>query len=139
MAANIHTPSQQILTKTGVLTAITAAVVNGTGIDCQGFEVAAAILNSAPTGAGTTSDCKLQESADNSTFVDVAGGTFAQLTTAGGAKIQVMNIKLANRLRYLRLVHTGAGGSAAGVAGGIFQLYHPRYAPPTQDNAAISV
>jgi hypothetical protein len=98
-----------------------------------------AVFNSAPSGSGTTSDCKLQESDDNSSFTDVAGAAFVQVTTAGGAKIETMSINLTIRKRYLRLVHTGAGGSAAGLAAGEIYLFNPRYAPVTQDVAAVSV
>lgn len=136
---NIHSPSSHVLAKNSVLTAITAAAVNGTGVDTRGFTRAQAIFNSAPTGTGTTSDCKLQESADNSTFTDVTSAAFAQVTTAGGQKLQCMDIDLSKRLRYLRLVQTGAGGSAAGVAEATILLYNPHSFPVAQDNAIVSV
>jgi hypothetical protein len=137
--SNIHTPADSVLVKKSVLAAITAAANNGTGVDCRGFEKAMAVFNSAPSGSGTTSDCKLQESDDNSTFADVSGGSFAQVTTAGGAKIATMNINLSARKRYLRLVHTGAGGSAAGLAAAEIHLFNPRYAPVTQDVTPVTV
>lgn len=136
---NMHSLSSHLLAKVGLITAITAASNNGTGTDCLGFRRAMALFYSAPSGAGTTSDCKLQESADNSTFADVTSATFAQVTTAGGTKIAVMDIDLAKRKRYLRLVHTGAGGSAAGVAAGIIQLYGESYNAPTPDVAVVNV
>lgn len=139
MSNNLHTPSEQVKTAPGFAAAITAAATNGASVDCQGFETGKAIFNSAPTGAGTTSDCKLQESDDNAAWADVPSASFAQATTAGGAKIQVMNIKLSNRKRYLRLVHTGAGGSAAGQTYGLIELYNARYNPVQQTNPAISV
>lgn len=137
--SNIHTPSEHVKTTPGFAAAITAATTNGTSADCQHFENGKAIFNSAPSGVGTTSNCKLQESDDNAAFVDVEGAAFAEVTTAGGAKIQVMDIKLSNRKRYLRLVHTGAGGAAAGVAFGLIELYNSRYNPVSQINPAISV
>lgn len=137
--ANIHRPSEHLLVKASVLTAITATTNNGTGVDTLGYTRALAVFNSAPSGAGTTSDCKLQESADNAAWVDVAGAAFAQVTTAGGTKIETLNVDLSKRLRYLRLVHTGAGASAAGVACGQLHLFNPRLAAPTQDVAAVSV
>ncbi len=139
MSGNLHTPSEQIKTVPVFNLAIAAAVALGTSVDCQGFETAKAIFNSAPAGAGTTSNCKLQESDDNAAFADVADANFAQVTTAGGAKIQVMDVKLSNRKRYLRLVHTGAGGAAAGIAYGLIELYNARYNPVSQLNPAISV
>lgn len=137
--SNLHTPSEQIKTAPGFSAPVTAAAVNGASVDCQGFENAKAIFHSAPAGVGTTSDCKLQESDDNAAFADVPDAAFAQATTAGGAKIQVMNIKLSNRKRYLRLVHTGAGGAAAGTAYGLIELYNARYNPVAQTSPAISV
>ena len=136
---NLHTPSEQVKTAPGFSTAIAAATVTGASVDCQGFENAKGIFNSEPSGAGTTSNCKLQESDDNAAFADVPAAAFAQATTAGGAKIQVMDIKLSNRKRYLRLVHTGAGGAAAGVAYGLIELYNARYNPVSQSSPAISV
>ncbi len=139
MTSNLHTPSEQVKTVPGISTAIAAATTNGASVDCQGFETAKAIFNSEPAGAGTTSNCKLQESDDNAAFADVPNAAFAPSTTAAGAKIQVMNIKLSNRKRYLRLVHTGAGGAAAGTAYGLIELYNARYNPVSQINPAISV
>lgn len=136
---NLHTPSEQVKTAPGFAAAIAAAATDGASVDCQGFENAKAIFNSAPSGAATTSNCKLQESDDNAAFADVPGAAFAPVTTAAGAKIQVMDIKLSNRKRYLRLVHTGAGGAAAGVAYGLIELYNARYNPVSQINPAISV
>lgn len=137
--SNIHTPADRVLTKHSFSLAITAAAVNGTGVDTRGFEEAKAIYYAAPSGAGTTSDCKLQESDDNSTFADVTGATFTQVTTAGGAKVNTMNINLSKRKRYVRLVHTGAGGSAAGQAYGLFELYNPRNAAVAQDVTPVTV
>lgn len=136
---NVHTPSDTVLEKIGFSNAITAASNNGTGVDCQGFEKAMAVYYASPSGTGTTSDCKLQDSDDNSTFADVTSATFAQNTTVGGATIQVMNINLSKRKRYVRLVHTGAGGSAAGQAYGLILLFNPRFNPPTHTQTVVSV
>lgn len=136
---NLHSPSEQVKTVHAFAAAITAAAINGAGTDCQGFENAKAVFYAAPSGAATTSDCKLQESADNAAWADVPTATFDQVTTAGGAKASVMDIKLSNRLRYLRLVHTGAGGAAAGQAYGLIELYNARYNPVSQANPAKSV
>ena len=136
---NVHSLSESVKSVHGLSAAITAAATNGAGTDCLGFENAKAIVYSAPSGTGTTSDWKLQESSDNSSFADVSGAAFTQITTVGGAKFYVMDINLAKRLRYLRLVHTGAGGSAAGQAYGLIELYNGRYNPVVQANTAFSV
>lgn len=140
--SNIHTPSDHVLENHSFSVAITAATTNGTGIDTRGYEKALAIFRSAPSGTGTTSDCKVQESSDDGSsdsYADVTSAAFAQVTTAGGAKIQVMNINLSKRERYLRLVHTGAGGSAAGQAYGLILLFNSRSAPPTHTSTVVTV
>jgi hypothetical protein len=133
--SNIHTMTDHVQLKESFTLAITAATVNGTTVDCQGYERALAIFNSAPSGGGTTSDCKVQEDDQSSgaTAVDVTGATFTQVTTAGGKKVAGMNINLSKRKRYLRLVHTGAGGAAAGQAVGLILLFNARNNPPAQD------
>jgi hypothetical protein len=137
--ASIHTPSENVRTVHSLAGAITAATTNGASADCLGHESAKAIVYAAPTGAGTTSDFKLQESSDNTSWSDVPGGAFTQITTAGGAKLYVMNVDLSKRSRYVRLVHTGAGGSAGGTFYGLLELYNARYRPVAQANAAFSV
>ena len=136
---NIHTPSENIKKIIGFCAAITAAAVNGAAADCLGFENAFAWFYSNPSGAGTTSNCKLQESANNADWVDVENAAFTEVTTAGGAKFYVMDIKLEKRMRYLRLVQTGAGGSAAGQTSGGIDLLNARYNPVSQANTAVSV
>ena len=136
---NIHTPSNHVLVKSSFAVSISAASVNGAGVDTEGFTRAMAVVNAAPSGSGTTSTTKLQESADNSSFADVAGAVLAAITTAGGAKVETMNVDLSKRQRYLRLVHTGTGGSAAGPAVGLITLFNPQQAAVTQDVADVSV
>jgi hypothetical protein len=136
----LRTYSDNILVKSAFAVAITAASTNGTSVDTLGYGRCAAVFYGGPTGSGTTSDCKLQESSTGSSgWADVSGAAFAQATTAGGAQIGVLNVDLSKRLRYLRLVHTGAGGSAAGLAWGAFHLLNGEGAPPAQDLAAVSV
>lgn len=121
--------------------AITAATTNGTAVDTQGFREASAVFYSIPSGSGTTSNCKLQESDDTTSadFVDVPDAAFAASTTAAVAAPGYLDIDLSQRKRYLRLVHTGAGGSAAGVATGLFILFRPWYSAPAQTTAAVQV
>lgn len=140
--ANIHTPSDHVLEVHQFGLAITAATTNATGVSTKGYEDAMVIYYASPSGSGTTSDCKVQESSDNGSvdaYADVASAAFAQNTTAGGAKIQVMNINLSKREEYLRLVHTGAGGSAAGQAYGLILLFNKRDLPPTHTQTVVTV
>ncbi len=137
----IRTPSDNVLVKSNFLLAITAASTNGSVLDASGFRSALAVFDTSPTGSGTTSNCKLQEGslANGSDMADVSGATFAQATTVGGHVIETMNIDLTKRKRYLRLVHTGAGGSAAGQASGQIHFYVSESVPPTQDMTPVSI
>jgi hypothetical protein len=86
--------------------------LTGTGIDVLHYEgVALAVLNtSAGTGTTPTLDVKLQHSDDNSTFADVTGATFTQVTSdSGTAGVQVMRINVSDLKRYLRVIGTIAG------------------------------
>lgn len=139
--ATWHTLGDNIQADDEVITAITAAANNGSGIDTFGFRRAVAIFFSTPTGSGTTSDCKLQESSVgvSSSMADCSPAVaFTQATTVGGKQIQILDIDLAKHKRYLRLVHTGAGGSAAGVAAGVILLGEPQYAGTTNTPTNIA-
>lgn len=88
------------------------STLTGTGIDVLHYEgVALAVLNaSAGTGTNPTLDVKLQHSDDNSTFADVTGATFTQVTNdAGSAGVQVMRINVSDLKRYLRVIGTIGG------------------------------
>ena len=140
--SNNHTATDRWLIKSALTpAAITAAGVNGSIIDTLGFTRALFIFNSAPSGTGTTSDCKLQEgaAANLSDAADVTNATFTQVTTVTGHKVECMNVDLSKRKRYLRLVQTGAGGSAAGAFSGEVILYNGEGMPPTQDVTPVSV
>lgn len=92
--------------------AYAAGVTNGAGIDTQGHESISFNWRASNFAAGGTLDGKIQESSDNSTFTDIASGTYTgqtasaitQLTAAGTAQI---NLDLpGKRKRYLRVVST---------------------------------
>jgi hypothetical protein len=88
------------------------STLTGTGIDVLAYEgVALVVLNaSAGTGTNPTLDVKLQHSDDDSTYADVTGGTFAQVTdAAGSAGVQVKRINVSDLKRYVRVIGTIAG------------------------------
>lgn len=92
-------------------TAARTATANGTGIDLNDYEGDVAIILDSAAGTGTTPtlDVKIQDSADNSTFADVSGATFTQLTTTAGREKIVINSN--STARYVRAVATIAGTS----------------------------
>ena len=89
---------------------------NGTGIDITDFVGLAAITLSAKNVAGTlpTLIVKLQDSADNSTFADIAGAVFTTVTEAGtkAATLEKITLNLDSARTYIRAVKT-IGGSAS--------------------------
>lgn len=58
--------------------------------------------------AGTSATFKLQDSADNSSFADVAGTT---VTLTGAAQGKIFTIKLPKTKRYVKGVFTVSGGT----------------------------
>lgn len=67
---------------------------NGSSADTNGFAEAVVILN---VGTGTTGtlDVKIQDSADNSTFADLTGAAFTQVSgTTGDETTYVARIRL---------------------------------------------
>jgi hypothetical protein len=109
-----------------------AGTVNGPGIDRLGFEEALVVVNSGANGAGGTVNVKVQESDDNSTWADVAGAAFAQITEANDNTVYVGRLNLVSRKRYLRLV--AAVGTAACDLGAVVLLGAARELPVSQIN-----
>lgn len=85
---------------------------NGTGVDIRDHEDSVCIILASAAGTGTspTLDVKVQDSADNSTFADVSGLTFTQITSAA-ASYQKLTVKTRAVRRYIRLVYTVGGTS----------------------------
>jgi len=110
-----------------------AGTVNGPGIDRVGFEEALVVVNSGANGTSGTADVKVQESDDNSTWADVAGAAFAQITEANDNTVYVGRLNLVVRKRYLRLV--AVVGTAACDLGAVVLLGATRELPAAQVNA----
>jgi hypothetical protein len=97
--------------------AAVAANGNGTGVDLQAYakEVCAILDSAAGTGnADNTLDVKLQDSADNSSFADVSGLAFTQVSTVAG--IQKLSFNKDDVRRYVRAVKTVGGTTPSFIA-----------------------
>ncbi len=103
-----------------VLTRVTDAVLfapaartasaNGTGVDVTDYEGVATVLLTSAAGTGTTPtlDVKLQDSPDNSTWTDIPGATFTQVTNAAASEqVKAVDVQAANK--FIRAVATIAG------------------------------
>jgi len=83
------------------------AAATGSGVDLKDYEGPVVIVQNHGTGTGTL-DGKIQDSADNSSFADVAGLTFTQSTTT--ADIQQMVVQSKQVRRYIKYVGTVVTG-----------------------------
>lgn len=94
------------------------ASANGTGLDVRpyiGNLTAILDCSAASAGSSPTADFKIQDSADNSTFADVTGLAFTQVTDAA-ASLQTLNIDQRAVRRYIRAVFTIGGTSSPAFA-----------------------
>lgn len=111
----IRTFSANILVASSFNGPLTNATQNGTGVDTRGYRRAALIVD-AYTGVATTFNFILQDSPDNATWTTVTGGTLGAAVVASTVDyVQVVDIDLAKRQRYVRaqIVGTGAAGNAS--------------------------
>lgn len=96
---------------------------NGTGLDITGYvdDIEVVLLNNTTSGTTPTLDVKIQDSADNSSFADVTGLTFSQVTAA---LTNPSSLKIpANTCRqYIRAVATIGGTTPSFLCGVVAQL-----------------
>ena len=128
-AIQFHKYSDNVSVQFGQATLATSGTAASAFIDTLQFRRAALVYLASISGTGSTADAKLQESTGGtagSTWTDVTGGAFTTLTaTSTGAavtSVQVMNIDLAKRNRYLRVLYTGAGSTNTGFVTTAFHL-----------------
>jgi uncharacterized phiE125 gp8 family phage protein len=80
----------------------------GTGVEVLGYRTLVN-LNAGACGAGGTVDAKIQESDDNLTFTDWAGGAFVQMTEANDNAVREK--EYTGVKRYIRVVATVAAAA----------------------------
>lgn len=78
--------------------------LNGTGIDTRSYDEALIVLHAGTADATGVANVKVQDSADNSTFADITGAVFAEITTANDNTIYVGRVRTKAYRRYLRVV-----------------------------------
>lgn len=113
--------------KQSVAPAAHTSSVNGTGVDLQNYHGAMVHIHPGTITDGTHTP-KLQESADNSSFSDVAAadlvGSFAAIANNTLQRVGYIGSK-----RYVRVVVTVSGATTGGVYGASIVLGSPRKAP----------
>ena len=99
-----------------VLPAVSAAntaAATSSGVDLTGYDGVVAVVVNCGAITGTM-DPKIQDSADNSSFADVAGLTAAQVATA--SQVRVIKFQRRDVRRYIKFVGTvGTGPVLIGV------------------------
>ena len=116
------TQSDPVIILNAVSAANTAAATSS-GVDLAGYigEFQVVVQTGAITG---TLDGKIQDSADNSSFADVTGLTFAQVTAAN--KVAKLDIPVNSVRRYIKYVGTVATGPVLiSIVGNGFKEYKP--------------
>lgn len=116
-----------------------AGTVNGTGVDTNGYNEATIIVTEGVHDADTTLDVHVEESDDNSTFVDITGAAIVQLAAAP-ASPPMIGVRLggpANRKRYIRAVGVVAGTNST--LYGVNILLSGGNGPVTNAPAAVMV
>jgi len=99
------------LTNLSLAAGRSTVTANDTGVDLQGYQGKLKVMLNYAGGGGTspTLDVKIQDSADNSTFADVTGLAFTQVTAT--ASLQSMAVDTRAVRRYIRTVRTLGGSS----------------------------
>jgi hypothetical protein len=88
------------------------ATGNQTGVDLNNYEGdVQIILSGTAAGAGADLTFRIEESADNSTFTAVTGGTFTAIGNAAAKEVLTLNSD--NLKRYIRLSCTAETGTAS--------------------------
>lgn len=140
-----HTLSENTLVKQSIAPQAVAgaATVNGTGIDCQGFEslLVDIQIGAIADAAGKSLTVKLQESYDDGVadaYADITDATTGAILTAGDGEPYLIDVNLSERARYIRAVAV-AGADDGGLVSASFHLARGRHLPPTQDNTVVVI
>jgi len=105
---NLDPKNQSTVTQAAVSAARTSTVT-GTGFDVSGYIGNITFVQAIGTVSGTTPtlDGKIQDSADDSSYTDVSGATFTQVTAS--TSLISVNVDTRSVRKYLRYVGTIAG------------------------------
>lgn len=107
MSTHLHDLATAALLKNGSSPAAQTSTVTGTGVDMLlgGGQCFAVQHVGAVTGTTPTLNGKIQESSDNSTWSDISGAVFTEVTASTNLQV----ISFIRTKRYLRYVGTIAG------------------------------
>ena len=114
----------------------TAASTNGTGVDCKGYSECLVVFNAILAASSAEGNVHIEESDDDSTYADITGAVFTEITPTNDDDAFVGRIDLSKHKRYLRAVLATDGANAfTGSVG--FVLMNPKSGPAVQDNSTV--
>jgi hypothetical protein len=91
-------------------TSTITATGDQTGVDLQAYDgEIQIILNATAAGSGNTLTFRIEDSANNSSYAAVTGGTFTAVANA--ASKQVLTLNASDLRRYIRLSCSAASGT----------------------------
>ena len=91
-------------------TSTITATGDQTGVDLQAYDgEIQVILNATAAGSGNTLTFRIEDSANNSSYAAVTGGTFTAVANA--ASKQVLTLNASDLRRYIRLSCSAASGT----------------------------
>lgn len=108
--------SEQSVTQAIAIAAKTDGTANGTGVDTAGYN-RVTVLFDVGTRTDGTSTPKVQESADNSSFSDVAAADLDGDTLAALTSDTQQTVRYIGSSRYIRPVITTTGSTSGVIAG----------------------
>ena len=112
-----------------------ATSTDGASVDTKGYRQALVVVNAGTAAASAEADIHVEGSPDNSTWTDISGATFAQITTANDETVYVGSIACDLNPRYLRAVVAGDNTNAVELSVDII-LMDPEIGPATQVQTA---
>ena len=107
----IHqSPLEKLQHFTLLATSTTTATGDQTGVDLQAYDgEIQIILNATAAGSGNTLTFRIEDSANNSSYAAVTGGTFTAVANA--ASKQVLTLNASDLRRYIRVSCSAASGT----------------------------
>jgi len=127
-----YTADEFVLYKPSILAAaVTDASTDGTGVDTKGYDECLVIFDAILAAANAEGDVHIEESSDDSTYTDITGAVFTQVTPSNDVASMVGRLDMRKHKRYLRAVLATDGSNAfTGSVG--FALINPKAGPAVQ-------
>lgn len=142
---NIHTMSDHVRPYQSLAPQAvgSAATVNGTGVDCQGWEGALVVveMGAIVDTSNITLTVKVQQSSDDGdadAYADVTDATTGAIPNSGENEVYLIELNMSERERYIRAVVTG-GSAGGGLVSATIVPFRGRHLPPTQQNTVVQV